>query len=82
MSKDIFKRLQSGETVPFNDPFYGQIHEAASHTTALLTEFSVSANIEKVRHIWGEISETPLHSSSTIQIPFYINTGAEANTYN
>jgi acetyltransferase-like isoleucine patch superfamily enzyme len=75
MSKDIFKRLQSGETVPFNDPFYVQIHEAASHTTALLTEFNVSANIEKVRHIWGEISETPLHSSSTIQIPFYINIG-------
>jgi acetyltransferase-like isoleucine patch superfamily enzyme len=72
---DIFERLQSGEAVPFNDPQYGQIHEAASRTTKLLTEFNATANIKQVRELWGEISGTPLHASTAIQIPFYINIG-------
>lgn len=75
MSNDIFNRLQSGETVSFTDPFYGQIHEAASRTTTLLTGFNAAANIEMVRHLWGEIAGQPLHPSSAIQIPFYINIG-------
>lgn len=75
MSTDIFNRLQSGETVSFTDPFYGQIHKAASRTTSLLTGFNASANVEEIRRLWGEISGQPLHPSSAIQIPFYINIG-------
>lgn len=75
MSIDIFRRLQSGETVPFNDPHYGEIHEAASRTTNLLKEFNATAKTEQVRELWGEISGKPLHVSTAIQIPFYINIG-------
>ena len=75
MSIDIFIRLQSGETVPFNDPHYGEIIEAASRTTKLLKKFNATTEIEQVRELWGEISGKPLHISTAIQIPFYINIG-------
>jgi Acetyltransferase (isoleucine patch superfamily) len=72
---NIFERLQSGEVVPFNDPHYGEIYDAASQTTKLLIEFNATANIERVRELWGEISGKLLHAGTAIQIPFYINIG-------
>lgn len=72
---NIFDRLQSGEVVPFSDPHYGEIHEAASHTTKLMKEFNAATDIEQVREQWGTISGKPLHASTAIQIPFYINIG-------
>lgn len=75
MSKNVFQRMQAGETVPFDDPQYYQVGEIARRTTKLLTEFNVTADIEKVRELWGEISGTPLDDTTVIQIPFYINLG-------
>jgi len=76
MNTDIFNRLQSGETVSFNDPDYGQIHEAASCTTELLKELNESVSKERVSQSWEEISGFSLDTSSTIQVPFYINIGS------
>ncbi|WP_321426262.1 sugar O-acetyltransferase [uncultured Bacteroides sp.] len=71
----IFDRLRAGETVPFNDPNYSQIFEAASRTANLLTELNVSVNNERVRELWNEISGAQMGSGSTILVPFYINIG-------
>lgn len=75
VAMNIFERLKSGEAVPFNDPHYGEIYEAASRTTKLLTEFNATADIERIRDLWSAISGTLLHVSTAIQIPFYINIG-------
>ena len=75
MSKNIFKRLQTGEAVPYSDPGHSQISEAASRTTKLLIELNKTANVENVRKLWGEISGTPLDPTTTIQIPVYVNIG-------
>jgi acetyltransferase-like isoleucine patch superfamily enzyme len=75
LTMDIFERLQSGEVVTFNDLHYGEIYKAVSHTTKLLIEFNATANLARVRELWGEISGKPLHASTAIQIPFYINIG-------
>jgi len=72
---DIFERLQSGETIPFNDPYYSNIYEAVSHTTKLLAEFNVTTDMERVRELWGEISGIPLDLTTAIQVPLYINIG-------
>lgn len=71
----IFDRLRAGEAVPFNDPNYSQIFEAASRTANLLAELNVSANNERVRELWNEISGSQMGSNSTILVPFYINIG-------
>lgn len=71
----IFDRLRAGETVPFKDPNYSQIFEAASRTANLLAELNVSANNERVRELWNEISGSQMGSDSTILVPFYTNIG-------
>lgn len=75
MSKNIFERLQSGEAVLYSDPQHNQISEAAERTTKLLIELNATADTEKVRQLWGEISGESLDSSSMIQIPVYVNIG-------
>lgn len=72
---NIFERLQSGEAVPYTDPQHNQISEAASRTTSLLIELNATADTEKVRRLWGEISGEPLDPSTMIQVPVYINIG-------
>lgn len=72
---NIFDRLQSGEVVPFRDPHYGEIHKAAHLTTKLIKEFNAATDREQVRELWGTISGKPLHASTAIQTPFYINIG-------
>ena len=71
----IFDRLRAGETVPFNDPNYFQIYEAASRTAKLLAELNASADNERVRELWNEISGSQLGADSTIMVPFYTNIG-------
>ncbi len=75
MSKSIFERLQAGEEVSYSDPAHSQIGEAAERTTKLLLEFNSTADVEKNRELWGEISGEKLDPSSMIQIPVYVNIG-------
>ena len=75
MSKDVFERLRNGEAVPFNDPQYGQIREAAERTAGILKELNATAHMERIRELWGEISGIPLDPSTVIQVPVFINIG-------
>ena len=75
MERSIFERLQAGESVSYSDLQHRQISEAAALTTALLIELNSTANTAKVRELWGEISGTPLDSSTMIQTPVYVNIG-------
>lgn len=75
MDRNVFERLQTGEAVPYTDPQHSQISEAAARTTKLLVELNSTADVERVRELWGDISGIPLDSSTTIQIPVYINIG-------
>lgn len=73
--KNIFQRLQSGEAVSFTEQRYQEIGEAAAQTTKLLLELNATADVDKVRLKWGEITGQPLDSTSTIQIPVHVNIG-------
>lgn len=75
MSRTIFERLQAGEAVPYTDPQHREIGDAATRTNELLIELNATADVSAVRVKWGEISGQPLDSSSTIQIPVYVNIG-------
>jgi acetyltransferase-like isoleucine patch superfamily enzyme len=75
MSKTIFERLQAGEAVPYTDPQHNDIGLAAARTTQLLIELNATANVKKVRELWGEITGQTLDASSMIQIPVYVNIG-------
>lgn len=75
MSKSIFERLQSGEAIPYTDPQHAEIGAAAARTNELLIELNATAEVEKVREKWGEISGQPLDPSTTIQIPVHVNIG-------
>ncbi len=75
MSRNIFDRLQAGEAVPYSDPDHNQISEAAERTTQLLIELNATADTDKVRRLWGEISGEPLDPSTKIQVPVYVNIG-------
>lgn len=72
---NIFERLQSGETVPFNDPQYPEIFEIAARTMKLSAELNASANIDHIRQLLIEITEAPIDTSTTVLAPFHINLG-------
>jgi len=71
---DIFDRLQSGETVPFNDPQYPKIFEIASRSMKLLAELNNSADIDHIRQLLSAIG-IQLDAGSTVLTPFHINLG-------
>jgi len=73
--KDIFERLQSGETVPFNDPHYPMIYEMASRTMKLSAELNTSTDSDHIRQLLGKITDNQLDASTTVLTPFYINLG-------
>jgi acetyltransferase-like isoleucine patch superfamily enzyme len=73
--KDIFQRLQSGETVPFNDPQYSEIFGIAARTQKLLAKLSSLSDNEQIREILGEIMGHPLDATSTVMLPFHTNLG-------
>lgn len=75
MCRTIFERLQAGEAVPYSDKQHYQITEAANRTTKLLIKLNATADIEKVRLLWGNITGVPLDPSTTIQIPVHVNIG-------
>jgi len=72
---DIFERLQSGETVPFNDPQYPKIFEIATRTMKISTELNASADINQIRELLSEITGILLDDSTTVLTPFHINLG-------
>ncbi len=71
--KNIFERMQSGDVVPFTDPEYDQIGKSGIRTTELLIQYNNTAEPDRLRELWGELSGNALDSSSYIQIPLMIN---------
>lgn len=72
---NIFERLQSGETIPFNDPHYPKIFEIASRTMKLSAELNASSDINHIRELLSEITGITLDASTTVLAPFHINLG-------
>lgn len=71
----LFERLQSGESVPFDDPQYSEIIGIVSRTMKLLAELNVSADSSVVRAKLSEITGQTIDSSTTLFLPFQINLG-------
>lgn len=71
----IFERLQSGESVPFDDPQYPEIFKVVERTMKLLAELNASTDSSTVRRILGEISGTDIDSGTTVFLPFQTNLG-------
>jgi len=72
---DIFERLQSGEAVPFSDPHYTKIFEIASRTMKLSAVLNASADLDHIRQLLSEITESQIDASTTVLPPFHINLG-------
>lgn len=72
---NIFERLHAGEAVPFNDPYYGQIHEGVSRTMKLLTELNASSDYRQMRHWLSQLIGKQVDESTTVFAPFHTNYG-------
>ena len=75
VNKDIFNRLQNGESVPFDDPQYSRIFEVVTRTIKLSAMLNSSNSIDKIRDILSEIIGTLLDKNTTVLIPFHTNFG-------
>jgi len=72
---DIFERLHSGEAALFDDPQYGEIFKIASRTMQLSAELNRSADINRIRELLSQITESSIDQSTTVLAPFHINLG-------
>jgi len=72
---DIFERLQTGESVSFDDPQYSEIFGIVSRTMKLLAELNASADSSTVRKLLSEITGQTIDASTTLFLPFQINLG-------
>lgn len=72
---DIFKRLQSGETIPASDSERPKIREAVYATKQLLVQMNNCADPEKVRDLLSQITGREIDASVTVFTPLYINYG-------
>lgn len=75
ITKDIFERMQAGESIPFDDPQFHRINEAVSRTTELSVSLNNSADIDQIRDRLGEIIGRPLDKGTRVFTPFHTNFG-------
>jgi acetyltransferase-like isoleucine patch superfamily enzyme len=71
----LFERLHSGEAIPFDDPHYGEIFKIASRTMQLSVELNRSADINRIRELLSQITESSIDQSTTVLAPLHINLG-------
>ncbi|GET21846.1 sugar O-acetyltransferase [Prolixibacter denitrificans] len=74
-NRDIFERLQSGESVPYTDPQHKQIADAGAYTRKLIAELNTSADVDHIRSLLSEITGTKIDDSTIVFPPFHINIG-------
>lgn len=72
---DIFERLRNGDTIPFDDPEYLRLRDAAFATRRLLLRLNQSADPEEMRSLLSRITGAEIDQSSAIFPPFHINYG-------
>lgn len=75
MNKTIFERLQSGESIPIDDPQRHQIAEVVVKTIKLVAELNACGDVNIVRRLLSEITGTSIDESTTLFPPFSINIG-------
>ncbi len=73
--RDIFERMQAGESIPFDDPQYYKIFEVVSRTMKLSAALNTSTDIDQIRDRLSEIIGTRLDESTRVFIPFHTNFG-------
>lgn len=73
--KDIFERLRSGETIPYDDPQAHKMLEASYATKKLLLQMNNSADPAEIRHLLNQITSRQIDESVTVFTPLYINYG-------
>ncbi len=73
--RDIFERLQAGESVSFDDPQYSRLHEAVYRTIKLSADLNTSTDVDQIRDRLSEIIGSQIDKSTTIFIPFHTNFG-------
>ena len=72
---DIFARLQSGESIPFDDPESPKLRDAAFATRKLLLQLNQSADPEEMRGLLSQITGREIDESTTLFPPLYVNYG-------
>ncbi len=72
---DIFARLRSGETVPFDDAEYHKLRDVSFATRKLLVQLNQSTDPAEMRALLSQITGTEIDESSTIFPPFHVNYG-------
>jgi acetyltransferase-like isoleucine patch superfamily enzyme len=72
---NIFERLLSGESVPFNDPDYFKIPAACNETRKLLVRLNAASDEEEIRNLLSKITGVEVHATTKIFPPFQINYG-------
>lgn len=74
-SSDIFARLRNGETIPFDDPEFHQLRDAAFATRKWLLRLNQSTDPEEMRALLSQITGMEIDPSSTLFPPFHVNYG-------
>ena len=72
---DIFERLLSGESVPFNDPDYFKIPAACNETRKLLVQLNAASDEEEIRNLLSKITGFEVDETTMVFPPFQINYG-------
>ena len=74
-TRDIFERLEAGESISMNDPEYYKIREAVNHAKRLIVELNTATDANEIRAKLSEITGTTIDDSTTVFTPFYTNLG-------
>lgn len=74
-SKDIFERLRSGESIPFDDPEAFKMREASYTTKKLLLQMNSSADPAEIRNLLSQLTGSEVDESVAVFTPLFINYG-------
>jgi len=72
-NSNVFERMQSGELVPFSDPYFSEVGESNLRTNELLLKYNATSDPDKLRDIWGDLTGKALEPTSYVQIPVFVN---------
>lgn len=75
LEKNIFERLQNGETIAADDAQAYKMREASFATKKLLMQMNNATEPEEIRDFLSEITASEIHESVTVFTPLYINYG-------
>ena len=73
--KNIFDRLKNGESIPFNDPEYSDLHEAVIQTKKLSVLLNNATDPLQIRELMSQITDSQIDESTTVFTPFFTNFG-------